>query len=359
MSLDENNLVLGIESTCDDTCASVVRGGRDILSNIVSSQNATHAPYQGVVPELASRRHLEMIQTVVELALKEAGVKKNALSAIAASTHPGLSGSLLVGTNFARGLAMSLDLPFIPVNHLAGHFYALQQRSCFLEYPAIGLLVSGGHTLLCKLHSPVDIDILGSSLDDAIGEAMDKVAKHYQLGYPGGPIIDRMSQGVDTDAFRFPKPKIKNPAHQYCFSYSGLKTVVFYNLEKYKLRETFSTKEVLASFQKHAVDLLLEKVRLATKNFQINNIAIAGGVSANSYLRETLSSFKEKYDWQVFKPDMDLCMDNAAMIAGLGHYMFGENQSLKAEDKIRIQTRNASASQLSTQVHEVLEQDKL
>jgi N6-L-threonylcarbamoyladenine synthase len=325
-------LVLGIESSCDECAAAVVEDGSLILSDIVATQIPFHAKYQGVVPEIASRKHSEWIYGVVEKALAEAGVKASDLGGVAATARPGLMGSLLVGLCFAKGMAWSIDKPFIGVNHILGHLYAsrLREKAAAaaappMDYPFIGLLVSGGHSIICRVEDFDKIEVLGTTIDDAVGEAFDKVAKHYGFGYPGGVAIDTLAQGGDDRAFAFPMPYLHKGEHRYDVSYSGLKTACVRQLELFKRPGAEATPaNIAASFQKAAVDMLLSRLFRVVEDTGVTKIVAGGGVAANSYLRTTLAARK---DLQVQFPPLKLCGDNGAMIAGLGFQYLARGES--------------------------------
>jgi len=328
-------LVLGIESSCDECAAAVVRDGKEILSNIVATQIPLHERYQGVVPEIASRTHLEWITGVVSRALDEAKLSPAELDGIAATARPGLVGSLLVGLSFAKGMAWSLDKPFLAVNHILAHLYAPQLEE-EIPYPFLGLLVSGGHSIIAKVEDFDRIEVLGTTIDDAVGEAFDKVAKHYGFGYPGGLAIDRLAEKGDPEAFRFPKPHLYKGPHPYDVSYSGLKTAVIRQLEQYRRpgAET-SPENIAASFRKAAVDLLVDRLLRAAEDGGLRRIVAGGGVAANSYLRALLSS---RTDLEVHFPSLGLCGDNGAMIAGLAarHFLRGERSGLDTGVSARV-----------------------
>lgn len=309
--------ILGIETSCDECSAAVVEDGNKVLSNVVATQIELHKPYEGVVPELASRLHTEWIDQVVAAALVQANITKEDLDAVAVTNRPGLLGSLLVGVNFAKGFAATLDIPFITIDHIRAHLYASQIENP-QEYPYLGVLVSGGHTVICKVNSYKDIEVLGTTIDDAIGEAFDKVAKHYNLGYPGGVVIDRLSKEGDSKAFLFPGPSLSKD-HKYDVSYSGLKTAVINQRDKFHNgKSEINNENIAASFQRAAVNTLMKRVKLALKNTGLKRIAAGGGVAANSLLRFELKNL-EKGGYTVTFPSLKLCTDNGAMIAGLAY----------------------------------------
>ena len=328
-------LVLGIESSCDECAAAVVRDGKEILSDIVATQIPLHERYQGVVPEIASRTHLEWITGVVSRALDEAKLAPADLDGIAATARPGLVGSLLVGLSFAKGMAWSLDKPFLAVNHILAHLYAPQLEE-EIPYPFLGLLVSGGHSIIARVEDFDRIEVLGTTIDDAAGEAFDKVAKHYGFGYPGGLAIDRLAEKGDPEAFRFPKPSLHKGAHPYDVSYSGLKTAVIRQLEQYRKPGAESSPEnIAASFRKAAIDILVERLLRAAEDTGLKRIVAGGGVAANAYLRARMAS---RDDLEVHFPPLRLCGDNGAMIAGLAarHFMRGERSSLDTGVAARV-----------------------
>lgn len=318
--------ILGIESSCDDTSAAVIRG-TTLLSNVIASQ-AVHIKYGGVIPELASRAHQQNIIPVVDTALKDAGVDIDKIDAIAFTRGPGLLGSLLVGTSFTKGLALSHDIPMVEVNHLQGHilshFIDLPDRELpHPEFPFLCLLVSGGHTQIVKVNSPLEMEIIGSTIDDAAGEAFDKCAKVMGLPYPGGPVIDRLAKEGDAKAFEFAKPHVKG---EFDYSFSGLKTSFLYTLrDRVKEDADFVEKnkaDLCASLQKTIIDILLDKLIKASKKLGIKDIAIAGGVSANSGLREAIAEAGRRRGWRTFIPELKFTTDNAAMIAISGYYRY-------------------------------------
>ena len=317
--------ILGIESSCDDTSAAVLRD-TFLLSNVMASQEV-HRRYGGVIPELASRAHQQNILPVVSEALKMAGVTMADVDAIAFTRGPGLLGSLLVGTSFTKGLALATDKPIIEVNHLQGHilshFVKVEGRDNRCPaFPFLCLLVSGGHTQIVRVDDPLHFEILGHTIDDAVGEAFDKCAKLMGLGYPGGPVVDRLAKEGDEKRFRFAKPNI--PGLDY--SFSGIKTSLLYFLRD-RLAEDpdFLEKnkaDLCASFQKDLIDILLKKLILASKETGIRQVAIAGGVSANSGLRNRIEAEGRKRGWTTFLPELRFTTDNAAMIAITGHYKY-------------------------------------
>jgi N6-L-threonylcarbamoyladenine synthase len=320
-----STIILGIESSCDDTSASIIRDGI-MLSNITANQEV-HTSFGGVVPELASRAHQLNIIPVVHEALKRAGVDKSELSAVAFTRGPGLLGSLLVGTSFAKGFAQALNIPLIDVNHLQAHVLAHfikegnteEQQP---EFPFLCLLVSGGNSQIVLVKSYNNMEVIGQTIDDAAGEAFDKCAKVMGLPYPGGPHIDRLAKEGNPKAFTFNKPQIPD----YNYSFSGLKTSFLYLLrDKIKENPTFveeNLNDLCASIQSTVVEILMNKLRKAAKDLKINQIAVAGGVSANSALRQAFHDHSKKYGWKVFIPPFSFTTDNAAMIAITGYFKY-------------------------------------
>jgi N6-L-threonylcarbamoyladenine synthase len=309
---------LAIESSCDDTAAAVIQNGK-ILANIVSSQ-LIHQQYGGVIPELAGRAHQQHIVKVVQKALESAQISTDQLHAIGYTQGPGLMGSLLVGSQFAKGLCLALKLPSIGVNHLEAHVAAhyIEQKQ---RFPMICLLVSGGHTQLILVKSELDMTILGSTLDDAAGEAFDKTAKLLNLPYPGGPLIDKYAELGNDKAFEFPVAKLND----YQFSYSGLKTALLYFLKKQSDPNAFIQEhlnDICASMRKAIVKPLIQQLEKAAIANNVETIAIAGGVSANTLLRRSVLKLGEKHQWQTLIPAFEYCTDNAAMIAMVAHYKF-------------------------------------
>jgi N6-L-threonylcarbamoyladenine synthase len=305
--------VLGIESSCDECAVALVENGSKILSSVIHSQISAHRPFDGVVPELASRLHVETIVPVYRQALKEAGVTSREIDAIAVTNRPGLIGSLLVGVSFAKALSFSLGKPLLGVDHILAHLYAPHLEGK-LEYPHIGLLVSGGHTLITMVRSFDEVEVLGTTIDDAVGEAFDKVAKHYGIGYPGGKAVDDLSRSGDPLAYKFPHSRLDKGNHPWDFSYSGLKTAVINQSEKFlQPGKVASLENLCASFQKAAIDVLWNKIRLLVVSTGVRRVVAGGGVAANSYLRSLVNA---QPGWNVYFPSLALCSDNAAMIAG-------------------------------------------
>lgn len=337
-----SEIILGIESSCDDTSAAVLQD-RVLLSNVIASQQV-HKDYGGVVPELASRAHELNIVPVVSEALNRAGVKPSELTAIAFTRGPGLLGSLLVGTSFAKALSISLDCPMVEVNHLQGHVLAgfVRQKDVPVRepsFPYLCLLVSGGNSQIVKVCDPLHFEILGQTIDDAVGEAFDKCSKMMGLGYPGGPVIDRLAKLGDPDRFKFSKPHI--PGLDY--SFSGIKTSLLYFVRDEMAKDpTFmenNKEDICASFQKALIDILMDKLVKAVKQTGIRQVAIGGGVSANSGLRNRITEEGLKRGWETFLPEFKFTTDNAAMIAIAGHfhYLAGERCPLDAAPYSRVQ----------------------
>jgi N6-L-threonylcarbamoyladenine synthase len=312
--------ILAIESSCDETSASVCKNGT-IISNIIASQEI-HAQYGGVVPELASRAHMQNIVPVVDSAIKDAGIDIKQLSAIAFTESPGLIGALLVGSGFAKSLSLSLDIPLIEVHHMQAHVLSNLIGTEKPEFPFLCLTVSGGHTQIVLCESPLNMKILGETIDDAAGEAFDKTAKLLGLPYPGGPLIDQYAKDGDAKRFHFPEPQIEG----LDFSFSGVKTSILYFLQKQlKSDPDFISKniqDICASVQHTIVGILTHKLKKASLETDIKNICIAGGVAANKGLRKGIEDMSIKYKWKVYFPKMEYCTDNAAMIAITGYYKF-------------------------------------
>ncbi len=315
--------ILGIESSCDDTSAAILCNGK-VLSNVVASQKI-HEQYGGVVPELASRAHQQNIVPVIDQAIKQAGIEKKDLSAIAFTQGPGLMGSLLVGTSFAKSLALALDIPLIDVHHMQAHILAhFIEEDEFEqpEFPFLAMTISGGHTQIVKVNDHFDMEIIGETIDDAVGEAFDKSAKILGLPYPGGPLIDKYAQLGNPKAFPFPKPKVG----ELNFSFSGLKTSVLYFIQKMvKENPNFieeNRDDICASLQYTIINILIDKLKKASKQTGIKRIAIGGGVSANSGIRKALKEGEQKYGWKTFVPKFEYTTDNAAMIGIVGYLKF-------------------------------------
>ena len=312
MIVDENTLVLGIETSCDETAAALVLGGDDVISSVVSSQIDLHAEYGGVVPEVASRAHLESLNPVVARAIVEGGIDESRIDAVACTVGPGLIGALLVGVSAAKALALAWDVPFVGVNHLEAHLYASFLEDRTLQFPLVVLLVSGGHTMLVEMRDHGDYHLLGRTIDDAAGEAFDKVARYLDLGYPGGPAIDRASDAGDPDAIRFPRAMMDDGLD---FSFSGLKTSVVNHVRR---DPDVSSVDVAASFQQAVVDVLVHKALRAAREVGATGIVLGGGVAANRLLRSEISAACAAAGIGAFLPSREMCTDNAAMIAAAG-----------------------------------------
>jgi len=327
--------ILGIETSCDECAASVVEDGHKIITNKVATQIELHKIYNGVVPEIASRLHVEWIKSVVKEATVDSGIDLSSIDGIAVTNRPGLVGSLLVGLSFAKGLALSLNIPYVGVDHILAHLYAPYLENT-IEYPYLGVLVSGGHTVISHVTDFDNMQVMGTTIDDACGEAFDKVAKFYDLGYPGGIAIDRLSEEGDPKAFNFPNPSLHKGDHKYDVSYSGLKTAVINQLDQFRNGDAEKSKaNIAASFQKAAVDILMRRVKRALKTTGLTRIVAGGGVVANSLLRKELLGLD---NIQTIIPSKSLCTDNAAMIAGIGfHYLekgISSDYSLNASSRV-------------------------
>ncbi|MEN8746689.1 MAG: tRNA (adenosine(37)-N6)-threonylcarbamoyltransferase complex transferase subunit TsaD [Polaribacter sp.] len=337
----QNDYILGIESSCDDTSAAVICNGK-VLSNVVANQEV-HSKYGGVVPELASRAHQQNMVPVVQQAIEKAGIKKEDLSAIAFTRGPGLMGSLLVGTSFAKSLALGLKVPLIDVNHMQGHILAhfiVEEGSKIPPFPFICLTISGGHTQIVKVTDHFDMEILGETIDDAVGEAFDKSAKILGLPYPGGPFIDKHAQLGNPKAYTFTKPKVGDMD----FSFSGLKTGILYFIQKQqRINPNFiaeNLNDICASIQYTIVEILMDKLKNAVKHTGIQHIAIAGGVSANSEIRKRLSTANKHFGWTTYIPKFEYTTDNAAMIAITGYLKYLNNeyadQNISAKARLKV-----------------------
>ncbi|WP_242918262.1 tRNA (adenosine(37)-N6)-threonylcarbamoyltransferase complex transferase subunit TsaD [Pontibacter liquoris] len=313
-------IILAIESSCDETSAAVIRGGK-VLSNIIATQ-AVHEQYGGVVPELASRAHQQNIIPVVSEALRKANVAKKELNAVAFTRGPGLLGALLVGCSFAKSFALGLDIPLIEVNHMQAHILAHFIEEPRPAFPFLCLTVSGGHTQIVLVKDHLAMEVIGQTTDDAVGEAFDKTAKMLGLPYPGGPMLDKMAAQGNPDAFEFPVGNMPD----YNFSFSGIKTAVLYFLQRQTKENPAFVQEnladICASVQQTLIKTLLKKLVQASLDLNVRDVAIAGGVSANSGLRKALQAYAPKYNWQVYIPAFEYCTDNAAMIAMAAHYQY-------------------------------------
>ena len=326
-------IILGIESSCDDTCAAILQGQK-ILSNIVDNQDI-HKIYGGVVPELASRAHQQNIIPVVDAAIKKANIKKEDITAIAFTKGPGLLGSLLVGGSFAKSFAMGMNIPLIAVNHMQGHILShfIDEGDPMPEFPFLCLTVSGGHTQIVRVEGPNKMKVIGTTIDDAAGEAFDKSAKILELTYPGGPIIDKHAKKGNIHAFEFGKPKIK----ELNFSFSGLKTSILYkiqnNMQKNPKFIEENLEDLCASIQHSIISILLKKLEKAIIQTGIKKLAIAGGVSANSYLRSELGKLAKKKGYQLYIPKFEYCTDNAAMIAIAGYFKYSDKDFAQQSER--------------------------
>lgn len=330
-------LTLGIETSCDETAAAVLRGGRELLSNIISTQIPLHRKFGGVVPEIASRKHIVNIMPVIDEAIAVAGVDLREINQIAVTFGPGLAGALLVGLSAAKSLAYALKIPLVAVNHLEGHIFANFLSAPELEPPFLSLVVSGGHTALIRMTDYNRFELLGQSRDDAAGEAFDKIARVMGLPYPGGPEIDKLAKLGNANAVTFPHPKVAG----YDFSFSGLKSAVLNFLNSAQMKgEEINSADVAASFQKTVVDTLAEKTLAAAEEFKLDKIVLAGGVAANSSLEKTLRAACARRGLKFFYPTKILCTDNAAMIACRGFYQSLEknfaDSTLNAVPNLRL-----------------------
>ena len=312
MLFSESTVILGIETSCDETAAAVVMGGNDVLSSVVATQIDLHARFGGVVPEIASRAHVEAMNVVIRQAVLQSGVPIERIDAVAATVGPGLIGALLVGVAAAKSVALVLDKPFIGVNHLEAHLYAALLDDPHVEFPMLVVLVSGGNTLFVEMRGHGDFSVIGQTIDDAAGEAFDKVARFLDLGHPGGPAIDRIALTGNPNAIDFPRAMLHDGLD---VSFSGLKTSVINYVRK---NPTVSTADVAASFQYAVVDVLAAKARKAARQIGAKTVALGGGVAANSLLRSTMTTVCAESGWRLVLPSMSMCTDNAAMIASAG-----------------------------------------
>lgn len=325
----ENNampdLIMGIETSCDETAAAIVEDGEKIISNVVASQISIHQKYGGVVPEIASRKHMEYIIPVIDKALEESEKKITDLSAIAVTYGPGLIGSLLVGLSVAKAMAYAQNIPLIGINHLEAHIYANFLEHTEIKPPFICLIVSGGHTSLVYMRNFGEYKLLGQTKDDAAGEVFDKIAKVLDLGYPGGPITEKLAKKGDPSSIKFPRPILNDKS--YDFSFSGLKTAVIYYIKELKEEnKNIPVSDILASFQQAVIDVLVKKTIKAALKFKTKQIILAGGVAANNSLRREIKEKADLLNIKVFYPSIFLCTDNAAMVASAGYYKFKENK---------------------------------
>lgn len=339
--VNNHTIILGIESSCDDTSASVIKNDT-VLSNVIAGQ-AVHTKYGGVVPELASRAHQQNIVPVVDAAIKEAGISADDIDAIAFTKGPGLMGSLVVGTSFAKAFALAKKIPLIDVNHMHGHVLAHfieEEGKSKPKFPFLCLTVSGGHTQIVLVKDYLDMEVIGSTIDDAAGEAFDKTAKLLGLSYPGGPLVDKYAKLGDENRFEFAKPNMPG----YNYSFSGLKTSIMYFLQKEEQKQAgfmeTEINDICASVQKSILDILFVKLIQASKDLNIQQIAIAGGVSANSGLRKKLGEIAAQNHWEIYIPKMEFCTDNAAMIAITGYFMYQKklfvDQTISADARLKF-----------------------
>lgn len=313
VTIDKNSVIMAIESSCDETACAIVKGGREVLANVVASQIKIHEAYGGVIPEIAAREHLEAINVVIDEAFKQANLKGEDITAFAGTVGPGLVGCLLVGLNAAKSLALAYDKPFIGVNHLNAHL-AANFIDTELEPPFIALLVSGGHTQIIKVNSYSDLEIIGETIDDAVGEAYDKVARLIGLPYPGGPKLDKLAQEGNPHAFKLPEAKVGG----YDFSFSGLKTAVLRLVKSFDGKE-MPVNDICASFQECVSSTLFKKVKRALEETGYKQVVLAGGVAANSEIRRKIFSLKEE-GYSVYAPIMKYCTDNASMVASSAYF---------------------------------------
>ena len=335
----EKEIIMAVETSCDETAVAILAEGKDLLTNIVSSQIKIHQQYGGVVPEIASRKHLEQVNGLISLALQEAKLDFSQLSALAVTYGPGLVGALLVGVSTVKALAYSLKLPLISVNHIEGHIYANWLMQKQIEFPLVGLIVSGGHTALVEMRGHGDYVLLGQTQDDAAGEAYDKVARAMGLSYPGGPLLDILAREGNRNAVKLPRAWLGE--HSFDFSFSGLKTAVLNYLNRAAQRgEKVDQADLAASFQASVVDVLVEKTIQAAKQKGLKSVLMAGGVSANSSLREEMQLRCQQEGLKLYYPSLEFCTDNAAMIACAAHYRYLKGESadwhLNAVPQLRL-----------------------
>ena len=329
VTIDENSLIMAIESSCDETACAIVKGGREVLANVVASQIKTHEEYGGVIPEIAARMHLEAVNVVVEKAFNQAGIEGKDITAFAGTVGPGLVGCLLVGMNAAKSLALAYDKPFIGINHLSAHL-AANFIDTDLEPPFIALLVSGGHTQIIEMKSYSNIEIIGETIDDAVGEAYDKVARLIGLPYPGGPKLDKMAQEGNPFAFKLPEGKVDG----YNFSFSGLKTAVLRLVKSFDGKE-LPIADICASFQECVSSTLYKKVKRALEEKGYNQVVLAGGVAANSEIRKKIFSLQD-LGYKVFAPQMKYCTDNASMVASAAFFFENTFDNIDVEVFSRV-----------------------
>lgn len=315
----EDKVILGIETSCDETSVAVVKNGKKVLSNIISSQIEIHQKYGGVVPEIASRKHMEYILIICKEALEKAKVSLNEIDGIAVANGPGLKGSLLIGLSLAKAMAFAIKKPFIAINHIEGHIYANFLNHQEINTPFISLIVSGGHTSLMLVEKMGHFQVLGTTKDDAAGEVFDKVSKYLGLGYPGGPRIEKMAVCGNKNAIKFPRPLLN--ATTLDFSFSGLKTaVIYYAKKRMELEKPLHLEDICASFQQAVIETLIYKTMSAVKRYHVSRIVVGGGVAANEGLRNELRKMADKRGIHIYFPSKELCTDNAAMIGAAGYY---------------------------------------
>ncbi|MFW5961857.1 MAG: tRNA (adenosine(37)-N6)-threonylcarbamoyltransferase complex transferase subunit TsaD [bacterium] len=337
-SKNDDIYILALESSCDETAASVNKNGLEVLANVVSSQVDLHKKFGGVVPEIASRRHLELLLPVIDQALEEAGIKFNDLDAVAATHGPGLVGGLLVTLTAAKTISLALKIPLIGVNHIAGHIYANFIDNPEIEKPLLCLTISGGHTDLLYFEDLRGYQILGRTIDDAAGEAFDKISRFIGLGYPGGPAVEKAALSGDRNAIDFPRADL---GESYNFSFSGLKTAVmnYVNNEKQRGNEV-NIKDLAASFQEAVVDSLASNLIQAVEEYDVESVVLSGGVAANQRLREVIAARLEEYDLELYYPSLELCTDNAAMIGAVAYYQYLERDfaslSISADPSLKL-----------------------
>lgn len=312
-------LTLGIETSCDETAAAVVENGRKILSSCISSSIQLHSKFGGIVPEIASRFHLEYIMPVAQAAFKKAGIKLADIDLIAVTYTPGLVGSLLVGLSFAKALSFALNKPYVGINHIHAHMFSAFLEKQSFRFPFIGLVVSGGHTTLAYVSDFNKIKIIGQTRDDAAGEAFDKVAKILELGYPGGPQIDRLAQTINASPYKFSCARLEDTLD---FSFSGIKTDVLYTVQKLKKKSKLIKAQIAYSFQKEVIDIIAAKTIAAGNRFHVNILSVGGGVACNRYLRQKLSELGTREKAKVLLSKPEFCIDNGAMIASLGYFLY-------------------------------------
>jgi len=325
-------IVLGIETSCDETGVGIVKDGKSVLANLVESSLKLHSKYGGVIPEIASRLQLECIAGVYRQAVKTAKIKEKDIGLIAVTTGPGLPGSLLVGVAFAKALALSLDKPILGVNHVHSHLYAGILCNKNIKFPFVALVVSGGHTSIFYVKNLSDIQVLGETQDDACGEAFDKVAKIMGLGYPGGPLIERLAKKGNKNGIKFPCSGTRG---ELDFSFSGIKTAVLYYLKDNRAKARLNKADLAASFQESVINVLIKKSLIACKRKGARQLVVGGGVAANACLRRRLSAESKAAGVDCFFPGMDLCMDNAAMVGGLAYFLYKQG----ARDNFYLNTR--------------------